>query len=241
MKPLFSLLHATYGRTTKAIDAMKLALARASNPSQVEYIFACNNDDKEFSKFMVPDAPWAKTMIVIGNYTGSSPAWNAAANASSGEILIQMQDDLELPEMWDAHILRRLRELPFDGGPDGWKGLSIFVGVSDGYRKDDLCCTAIMNRMRYTQQGEFLHPGYMSVFSDDDVTYRAIRDAKAGRCVFVSARDLVFTHRHHYHDKSVPMDATYQRENSAEAYRIGSELFLKRNPESTKDGIVTWR
>ncbi len=234
MKPIFSILHATYGRPKKAIEAMREVLARTSLPQHVEYILAVNANDPKSGEYAKELA--AKTLIdveiVVGNFVGSAPAWNAAANASTGEILIQMQDDLELPEKWDALLSEKL------AGIDEKK--PAFIAVSDGFRTDGICCTAIMNRARYTQQGEFLYPGYISVFSDDEVTYRALRDARDGKCTFVNARDLTFLHRHHYHDKSVPMDATYERENSAEAYAAGGALFASRNPLAATDGIRTW-
>jgi len=243
MKPVFSLLHATYGRPEKAIAAMKMANERASQPGRVEHIFACNADDPtlvDFQMGLAAQAPLNGTspFVVIGNFNGSAPAWNAAANQSVGEVLIQMQDDLELPDHWDSVLMKAIlanREacLALMVSP-------VFVRVSDGYRNDGICCTAIMNRARYLQQGEFLHPGYISVFSDDDVTYRALRDARDGKCVFVDAREIIFLHRHHYHDKTVPMDATYERENSSEAYAVGSELFHKRNPQASTDGLRTW-
>lgn len=236
--PLFSLLHATYGRPEKAVAAYRKTMALAMDPTGVEYIFACNNDDSkpiDGANFLGADL-CANTFIVPGNFNGSAPAWNAAANESLGKILIQMQDDLELPLHWDISLTNAILRAGITNLDDPF-----FVAVSDGFRNDGICCTAIMNRARYQQEGEFLHPGYMSVFSDDDVTYRAYRDAKIGKCKLVDARDLVFTHRHHYHDKTVPMDATYERENSSDAYRIGSELFVQRNPLAATDGIRTWR
>ncbi len=238
MKPIFSLLHASYGRPEKALAAMRMALDRAKDPGKIEYLFALNHDDPKLEEYH--DA--LPTGGVLGHFNGSAPAWDAAANASIGQVLIQMQDDLELPQDWDAKLLDRLISIKIGNHPDHilWLSRPVFVAVSDGHRKDALCCTAIMNRARYEQCGEFLHAGYRSVFSDDEVTIRAMADARDGKCTFVNARDLVFLHRHHYHDKSVPMDATYERENSSEAYRIGAALFAERNPEAATDGLRTW-
>lgn len=244
--PDFTLLHATYGRPEKAIAAMRMALERAVFPKYLEYIFAINEDDETRWKFseliMASNMETGFTSrAVIDNFAGSAPAWDAAANESTGEILIQMQDDLELPENWDIKLggilYRNFGDIPIWENPPP----SAFIATSNGFRKDALCCTALMTRARYKQCGEFLHAGYQSVFSDDDVTYRAMKDARDGKCKFIDARELVFLHRHHYHDKTVPMDATYERENSAEAYRLGAELFAKRNPEAAIDGLVTWR
>lgn len=185
--------------------------------------------------------------IVTGQFNGSAPAWDAAAKASSGLVLIQAQDDVEPPEGWDNSIWNALERAPgtaflqfAEGPPVPYSVEPAFIAVSDGFRKDKLCCTAIMNRARYEQCGEFLHPGYISVFSDDDVAIRAYADAAAGKCSLIEARDLVFLHRHHYHDKSVPMDATYERENSSKAYAHGQALFMKRNADLVAKGFKTW-
>ncbi len=244
MTPTFSLLHASYGRPEKAIAAMQSALSRAAFPKNVEYIFALNGDDP--TERALTDAlrsePWiekiAHFLAFRGDFAGSAPAWDAAAKMSTGSVLIQMQDDLELPIDWDTSLhdaMCRNYAVNYSG-----MRAPFFIAVSDGYRKDALCCTAIMSRAYYAQKGEFLHAGYQSVFSDDEVTYRALRDTRDGNCVFVDARHLVFRHRHHYHDKEVPMDSTYERENSAEAYRLGQALFTQRNPMVVSDGLKTW-
>lgn len=231
-RPLYSLLHATRGRPAKAIAAMSMAIQRAANPGNVQYIFACDWDDPCKNSLLGHGS-----LLVVDQFKGSAPAWDAIATVSEGEILIQMQDDLEPPFGWDSILLQKIiTSVGFD-----WPFKPVFVAASDGYRKDAICCTAIMNRCYRDQKGEFLHAGYQSVFSDDEVTYRALRDARDGKCTFVDARDLVFLHRHHLHDSSVPDDETYRRENSAEAYRIGGALFAERNPKAATDGLRTWQ
>lgn len=237
--PAFSILHATYGRPEKAVAAMRMWFDRAANPSAIEYIFAVNSDDESRHELLERARAFAMStntdqIITRGDFAGSAPAWDAAARISTGQLLIQGQDDVEPPHGWDFQLHKRMMAQP------EWYGSPAFIAVSDGYRTDGICCTAIMNRARYEQQGEFLHAGYISVFSDDEVTYRARRDARDGKCTLIDARDLTFLHRHHYHDKSVPMDATYERENSAEAYRIGGALFVARNPWARTDGLRTW-
>lgn len=254
MRPLFSILHATYGRPAKAVLAMRMWLERAANPKAVEYIFACNEDDLAAHLKIIADAHeiYEKATgrllkVVSGPFAGSAPAWDAAAKASEGLVLIQAQDDVEPPEGWDNSVWNALERSPgttflqfAEGPPVPYSVEPAFIAVSDGFRKDKLCCTAIMNRARYEQCGEFLHPGYISVFSDDDATIRAYADAAAGKCSLIEARDLVFLHRHHYHDKSVPMDATYERENSSAAYAHGQALFMKRNADLVAKGFKTW-
>lgn len=241
--PKISLLHASYGRPTKAIEAMCRALDRATSPDDVEYIIAAESEDTA----TIEAAEGVCDIVVSGAFKGSAPAWGAAAAAAHGELLIQMQDDVEPPQGWDALLWEKYdlavnwHHLRWKGAPDAPLHPAVVIRVSDGHRSDGLMCTAIINRARYEQAGEFLHPGYQSVYSDGDFTYRALRDAKEGKCQVIDARGITFLHRHHYHyPKEVPMDATYARENSADAYASGLKLFESRNPGWRQSGLVDW-
>lgn len=241
MKPQFSILHATLGRPEKAARAMCLWRDRAREPKAVEYIVAVNSDDstipklyQAFAEVFDPAKAFWGTRMVGGEFKGSAEAWNEAAKGCHGEILIQGQDDIEPPQDWDVSLSERYLKEASD---------RVFIAVSDGYRTGkaaDLCCTAIMSRGYAEMEGHFLFPGYLSVYSDDDVTIRALGNAKEGKSVFVDARDLVFRHRHHYHDKAVPFDVTYAKENSDEAYKVGQTLFTARNKRFLEMGLKTW-
>ncbi len=233
MSPLYSVLHATYMRPDKAFNAMQLWLARSGMSLQIEYIFAVNADDPSADKLteLLIGQP---CKVVMCDYKGSSEAWDAAARVSKGKVLIQAQDDVEPPHGWGQALLNFYVSHSF--GP----AEPTFIAVSDGYRKDKLCCTAIMNRARYEQQGEFLHGGYISVFSDDEVTIRAYADAADGKCTLIEARHLVFKHEHACHNPAVPMDETYQRENRQDAYAQGVKLFTLRNADALQRGFRKW-
>lgn len=246
-KMKISLLHATMGRPAKAVAAMRAALAAAAEPRQIEYIVACEREDGDSFSAFLKEITGPARIVLSGDYCGSAPAWDAAAKASTGDLLVQMQDDLELPQGWDRMLLERAESLEHKQDPFGtplfcevWQRTPLVIAISDGHRSDLLLCTAIMNRARYEQQGEFLHAGYQSVYSDGEFTYRALRDAKARKCTVIVCADIIFLHRHHYHDKSVPMDATYAHENSADAYARGLQLFNQRNPGWKESGLVDW-
>lgn len=233
MNCVISIIHATYGRPQKALIARSMWMERAVNTDRVQYVFCLNPEDYEGINAR---ASGYGTKIVVADFKGSAPAWNAGLLLADGRLLVQASDDTEPPQDWDLHLQKRIE---WEAGPD-WMNLPVFVAVCDGYRKDRLCTSAIMTRVYAEQKGSFIPPEYRSVFSDDEVTYRAYRDARDGRVKLIEARDLVFLHRHHVHDRSVPDDATYQRGNSPEAYAIGSKLFWERNPEARTDGLRTW-
>jgi hypothetical protein len=243
MNPIWSILHATRGRPEKAVAAMRMWEERAVDPSSIEYIFSIDADDVT-GDFRIRSSlelnglakRFALAKIIQGENKGSAQAWNEAAKASQGWILIQAQDDVEPPVGWNQALIQRIKESHVDK-------TSFVVAVSDGYRKDALLCTAICSRERYDQRGEFLCPRFQSVFSDDDFSYAAIRDARDGKCAIIDARDLIFKHEHHYHvaDKTkAPWDSTYANQNSDEAYEKGRKLFFERNPEAATDGLRTW-
>ncbi len=235
---MFSLLHASLGRPDKAVAAMRSVFERARHPESIDYVFALNTTDFTTSRlvYQAAESKWPQNAI-FADFKGSAAAWSAAANESKGEVLIQMQDDLELPDGWDDTLMEAIVAKTANQPATPY-----FIAVSDGYRRDRLLVTAIMSRSYFEQKGEFLHHGYLSVFSDDEFAYRAYRDEKAGRVVGIDLRQTVtFRHRHHCFDKSVPDDLTYARENSAEAYMHGRKLFWERNPQAVADGIRDWR
>ncbi len=237
--PLISIIHASYGRPEKALRARRMWLERCVNPERVEYAFCLNEDDPERNR-IIGNTETLHDEIILGPFIGSAHAWYAGAIHSKGALLIQASDDLEPPQDWDLDLCKRVE---WEAGPD-WFNLPIFVDTCDGYRKADgeLCTAAIMTRAYAEQKGDFVAPCYRSVFSDDENHYRAKKDARDGKVKLIVARDLVFLHRHHYHEpKTVPFDATYARGNSAEAYAIGEKLFFERNPEARTDGLRTWK
>jgi hypothetical protein len=244
MNPTFSILHATWHRPAKAVAAMRLWHDRCTDRENVEYIFCVTLNDRTFPDLMyriVGERVAFRVHVMECEKPGSAPAWNLAASKATGHVLIQAQDDVEPPQNWDRSLRERLTE--YDEAETRGPyliDLPTVVMVSDGFRRDGLLCTAICNRARYKQQGEFLHPGYLSVFSDDDFSIRAYADAAKGKCNLVDARDLVFLHRHCYHDKSVPEDETYRHENSPEAYQLGAQLFAERNAQFITEGFRTW-
>lgn len=232
MNPICSLLHATLGRPEKAIACMRLWAARAANPENIEYIFAVEKGDIGTQAALDialenSDISLGSVSAIRGNFGGSAPAWDAAYRASSGSLLIQVSDDQTPPLHYDTAILNRL--------PSGWGERPLVVAVGDSNRKDRLLTTLVATRRFCDNEGCFLFPGFKSVWSDGDATYRAYR-----RNVVIEARDLVFEHKHPFFDKSVPMDETYRLQNEPIRYAEGEAVFNGRHPDWRATGIVDW-
>jgi glycosyltransferase involved in cell wall biosynthesis len=201
-----SLLHATRGRPAKAWRCRMDWLRAANNPDAIEHIFAIDVDDA--ASFML-----ATTRHVFAPHNGGPVgAWNAAAAASRGEILIQLSDDWEPFQGWDDAILDAI----------GDASKPAVLAVSDGHRKDDLLCMAILTRARYRQQGYLFHPEFFSMFSDNWFSREAFKDG-----VVIDARDrITFEHVHPAFGKAA-MDETYARSNDGYHYKTGEGIFRR--------------
>jgi len=202
-----SLLHATRCRPAMALNARRLWYARAENPDAVEHIFAVDADDDESAALR----GWRHVVVQPGG--GCVRAWNSAAGASEGNVLVQMSDDFEPPMGWDRKILDRLEPaLAADG--------EAVLHVSDGHRTDDLMCIAILTRKRWARQGYLFHPQFLSMHSDAWFSAAAYRDG-----VVIPAPDLVFHHRHPFFCGAPGWDSTYAESNSPERYNEGAAVF----------------
>ena len=209
----FSLLHATRGRPEMALRTRDNFLKVAVKPLGVEHIFAIDEDDTASL-----EALKLYRHVVVKNPRGCVKAWNTAASASSGHILIQLSDDWLPCLEWDEKIWAKM---------DVTKSQVLAIG--DNHRTDALLCCAILTRARYEAQGsEVFSPEYFGVFSDNEFTVRAYKDG-----VVVDARnEIVFAHEHPvFEGKPVSeWDATYRRQNAPERYAEGEAIFKRRNP-----------
>lgn len=245
----FSLLHATRGRPAKALETRALFFAAAFRALGIEHIFAIDADDPESI-----EALKHYRHVIVKEPRGCVKAWNAAAAASSGHVLVQLSDDWLPCNDWDELCWLMLKE---DGELKCGKETEVgsvpqVLAVSDGTRRDTLLCMAILTRARYEQQNDswveiefnpdltprttagqyrpsyLFHPDYFGVFSDNEFTMRAHADK-----VVVAAPHIEFRHEHPIF-KGIPTeewDATYRRQNMPERYKEGMEIFNRRNPK----------
>ena len=214
-----SLLHATRGRPERPLKCRDTWLSMALMPERVEHIFAVDSDDTVGREALANYKP--KIVQQVG--LGCVGAWNEAAKHATGDILVQLSDDWVPVKGWDVVFEQRMGSLSKP---------KVLV-ISDGHRKDDLLCMAIINRKRMEQQGWFLPPAYTGVYSDDEFSFRAYEDG-----VTVDARDVVLTHEHPNYDANVPMDDTYEKQNSNARYAEAKRIFLERNPGAKKRWFI---
>jgi len=214
-----SLLHATRGRPKQAWLARQSWLDKAKNADAIEHIFAIDYDDEMAGPFVC-------CRHVQNKGAGPVAAWNEAAKASTGKILVQMSDDFEPPMYWDEMILEAI----------GDTSKPKVLAVSDGNRKDDLLCMAILTRARYEHHGYLFHPEFFSMYSDNWFSERAFKDG-----VVIDARDkITFQHNHPAFGKG-EMDATYARSNDDFNYLTGAGTLARlRNGLKVSSEMHGW-
>lgn len=223
----FSVLHATR-RGKLAVDKMYMWLTLAEKAGAIEWIFAVDEDDKESQ-----EALKGYRTVIVPSGKGPVAAWNEAAKASTGKILIQMSDDWFSPGAWDAMIYQKLASKIDD---------EAVLRISDGHRKDDLMCMAILTRKYFDRYGYVFHPDYFSMYSDNHFSWQAAEDE-----VIVEGSEIVFQHAHPLFDpksydngqlKEGALDEVYARSNDPKNYEQGAKTFEAFKASKVRKQIV---
>lgn len=208
-----SLLHATHRAGDAALGVRSLWLERASEPGRVEHVFALDSDDE-----VSVAATRGLTRVVGPPLSGEVTAvrnWNAAAAATSGQLLFVIADDLTPPVAWDS-ILDRIV-----GALDPVR-FAFAVRVADIDPSTDsrptLMRHPVVSRRFFETLGLF-DPAFTGVYCDDDITLRSFRHA-----VVLDGSKLLLRHGR---DETSPT-ASQARINAEEEYTRGLQVFDRR-------------
>jgi hypothetical protein len=220
-KATFSLLHATRWRPRHAQAARDMWTSRASGKHSVEYIYAVDSDDAE-------TLAWGLTGggIVVGESRGNVDAYNRAAYASHGDILVQVHDDVEPPQDWDLLIAAKLQDVS--------RPLVLHVddGLPNEVNKNPLLTPVMVCTRAWAQKlGGLWFPDYVSVCCDDDASEKAY----AEDCV-VDGKDI--TLRHHWGGPS--RDETQLRSYARANWDHGQRLLAERRNAGFPDAPERW-
>lgn len=201
---LISLIHPSRGRPDKARETMFKWVKRYG---KVQHILSLDISDPRNKDY---DGIWYD--VVEGDNTSVVEATNRAAKKSSGDILVYLSDDFDCPENWGELILKE-----FEGVTD-----PMLIKVDDCLQPlhVPVLTIPIMNRALYDKLGYFWHPGYKSMFVDEDLYWTAKKLGALKLCPH-----LKFEHQHVSVGKA-PDDETYRR--SAANWDQGKALFAKR-------------
>lgn len=142
---------------------------------------------------------------------------NAAAAASTGDIIVGGTDDLYPPDHWDQVLFSQI----VDSFGSLWKDQEYLISLLPG--RFTHCA---MSRKLYERWSYFLCPEYVSMFADDDQYERAIAEGVA----VIQGADFGFEHRHHSTGGRL-MDAVDESHASREAYDVGRAVLERRRRE----------
>lgn len=205
-----SVAHATR-RPAKALEIRALWLQAASDPSRVSWTFGIDDDDIA-SLEALKNEP--HNVSAAGG--GCVRAYNETAAKFPGDIIICASDDVYPFPGWDDAIIERL------GNLDAPK----FLITTDGRlnRKQDACAIQIVSRGWLEHFGFIFHPRFKSVYGDDWMMARALRDG-----FLVPAPDIVFEHKHPLlkdkdGNEKAEWDDVYENENAKERYDEGQAI-----------------
>jgi hypothetical protein len=220
--PLFSICHATARLPFGWVDAFRQAFENADRCDRLEYILCVDQkSEQQLSETIAQsgDMSGREFKVVVNHGRPCAvDAWNAAAAAATGAILIDQQDDCFFPPHWDTELLKVI------GDRDPLQEqFHVHVSRSDNDRI--LFGVRIYSRARYEHQSYSQCPEYESMFADDDITERAYKDG-----VVIEATHLMFEERHPVFRKG-EWDEVYARENSPDRYRAGKETIERRRRE----------
>lgn len=143
---------------------------------------------------------------------------NAAAQVLLAEcdVLIVVSDDFVPALRWDEALTGVINEWARGKGT-----VDFVVLVHDG-GEGSLATLPIVGTDRVTRFGYLLYPGYASLFSDTELTYRANLDG-----VLIDARHLLFEHMHPVNQKR-PEDSVDREHASTARWDAGKILFNDR-------------
>lgn len=198
-----SLIHPSRGRPEKAKSTFHYWMDNAVNPENIEHILSLDFSDKKNGEYERFDK------LTIDHNDCVVEATNSAAKIATGDILIYLSDDFKCPENWDEKILNRFSTIE---NP-------LLIKVDDCLQpfNKDVLTIPIMNRILYKRLGYFFHPGYKSMFCDQQLYWICKKNHWLIQC-----EDLKFPHEHYSIGKS-NIDDTYKRSNLN--WEQGKELY----------------
>jgi len=200
---MISLIHPSWGRPKQAYDAYTEWFSKSDG--DFEYLISIDTTDPKHAQYY---QYFPESCILLNPNRSIVDAVNVGARHATGDILVVMSDDFGCPQGWDTEIIERCYD-------------NTALHVFDTIQKD-IITLPIMTRQVYERLGFIYFNRYISMFADNDLT-ECVKRLGAYKQAF----DLVFEHRHYVNGKS-KMDATYERENSPHAWKVGEKLFETR-------------
>jgi hypothetical protein len=230
--PLFSLVHCTArltpGKPFYWANTMAVWRERCDDPSRVEYLLCADKGTRITPVDVIQLVRlWPNPHSgLICNYGRpcAVDAWNTAAAASTGEVIITVADDYFPPEHWDTQIMEMvIAPLSKQWTPNCSKEFVLDVDNQDNSHL--LLPFTFISRAYYNRLGYLFWPEYYGIGADCDFTEVARRDG-----VVIDARHLKFEHRH-WGRGLREMDEVDRHQQSAEAEEAHHRVLARRRAE----------
>lgn len=205
---MISLLHPSRSRPLKSFENSREWIEKAG--CEVELILSVDESDPMLQGYF--EKYDGLVHLLVNNNTSVVEATNHAAKKAKGNILVYLSDDFKCPDNWGQLVSQE-----FEG-----ETRPCLIKLDDCLQKFDVpvLTIPIMNRALYERLGYFWHPGYKSMFVDEDLYWTARSLGALKNC-----EHLKFPHEHCSIGKC-ENDETYQR--SSANWDSGKALYAER-------------
>jgi len=205
-----TLIHPSRGRAQKSFETSSEWISNAGVETQL--IVSCDQDDPALRDYSV----LYEQQIIINANTCVVEATNHAAKYAKFDILVYLSDDFKCFDNWGLEVMKH-----FEGVTK-----PLLIKVDDKLQpfNKDVLTIPIMNKALYNELGYFFHPGYKSMFVDQDLYWSA-----KNMGVIKGCPELVFEHHHYVNGKS-KRDETYER--STANWNQGKNLYQQRRAQN---------
>jgi len=209
-----SLLHPSRSRPQKSFDTVQKWLSKVKGTTDIEIILSIDDNDRTAAEYWRIYEP-INVIRIKNNNSCVVEATNTVAKVSTGDIMIYLSDDFDCPEGWDLLVRKEFEN----------ENRPLLIKVDDCLQKFEVpvLTIPIMNRALYERLGYFWHPGYKSMFVDEDLYWTARKLVALKMC-----EHLKFPHEHPANGKA-PDDETYRR--SAANWDQGKAMFAQRKSQ----------
>jgi len=205
-----TLIHPSRGRAQKSFETSSEWISKAGVETQL--IVSCDQDDPALRDYSV----LYEQQIIINANTCVVEATNHAAKLAKFDVLVYLSDDFKCFDNWGVEVVKY-----FEGVTK-----PLLIKVDDKLQpfNKDVLTIPIMNKALYNELGYFFHPGYKSMFVDQDLYWSAKNMGAIKGCP-----ELVFEHHHYVNGKS-KRDETYER--STANWNQGKNLYQQRRAQN---------
>jgi glycosyltransferase involved in cell wall biosynthesis len=158
-------------------------------------------------------ADWPEGVkLAFGMSRGSVDAYNRGWELATGDVIIQVQDDVEPPTAWDLLIAGSIGDTSIP------RVLHVYDGTGLNQNKPWLLTVMIGTMAWFKQRGYMYHPEFVHLYGDDFNSIKAIVENSV-----IEATDIVFKHVWEGSD----FDETARRNYSTDARNFGHAKFVE--------------